>query len=57
MALAVYNEGDVEAAIKKLWKIRKSNRLEDPITLEYMKSARYTELRWCKEAREVAAVT
>lgn len=57
MALAAYSEGDVEAAIKKLWQMRKSNRLVDLITLEYMKSARYAELCWYKTAREVAAVT
>lgn len=57
MALAAYNEGDVEAAIKILWQMRKSNRLVDLITLEYMKSARYAELCWCKTAREAAAVT
>lgn len=38
MALAAYNEGDVEAAIEKLWRIRSEKRLD------FMESVCYTQL-------------
>lgn len=44
MALASYNEGDVESAIENLWRVRSEKRLEDPLTLDFMESARYTQL-------------
>ncbi|ODM23896.1 hypothetical protein SI65_01486 [Aspergillus cristatus] len=43
MALAAYSERDVEAAIKKLWQSRKERKMADSITVDYMKSARFSQ--------------
>ena len=43
MLAAGYDRQDVEVGIAKLWEWRTSSKLMDPITLDFMKSERYSE--------------
>lgn len=43
MAIAAYSEGDVEAAIKKIWQARNDKKLDDQITLDLKESVRYSQ--------------
>ncbi|KKK19894.1 hypothetical protein AOCH_000198 [Aspergillus ochraceoroseus] len=42
MLLAGYNKWDVEEAIAKLWRLRKSGKIMDPISADYLRSIRYS---------------
>ncbi|KAF5857449.1 hypothetical protein ETB97_005763 [Aspergillus alliaceus] len=43
MLLAGYNKWDVEEAIAKLWRLRKSGKIMDQISADYLRSIRYSK--------------
>jgi hypothetical protein len=43
MLVAGYSKSDVEAGIAKIWDLRKTSKIMDPVTIDYMKSVLYSK--------------